>query len=50
MRITPDAKAELFLSGPAIVGVAFAPSKAIILATNNSIYRVDVGMEGRRLP
>ena len=23
VRITPDAKAELFLSGPAIVGVAF---------------------------
>jgi sugar lactone lactonase YvrE len=50
VRITPDAKAELFLSGPAIVGVAFAPSKAMILATNNSIYRVDVGIEGRRLP
>jgi sugar lactone lactonase YvrE len=50
VRITPDAKAELFLSGPAIVGVAFAPSKAMILATNNSIYRVSVGIEGRRLP
>ena len=47
VRITPDAEAELFLSGPAIVGVAFAPSKAMILATNNSIYRVDVGIEGR---
>ncbi len=50
VRITPDAKAELFLSGPAIVGVAFAPSKSMILATNNSIYRVDCGIEGRRLP
>jgi sugar lactone lactonase YvrE len=41
--------AELFLSGPQIVGLAFAPSKALVLATNNSIYRVDVGIEGRRL-
>src|SRR5580704_5935777 len=39
VRLTPDAKPELFLSGSAIVGLAFAPSKAMILATNNSIYR-----------
>src|SRR3984957_20039945 len=44
VRIGPEGKAELFLSGPAIVGVAFAPSKAMILATNNSIYRVAVGI------
>ncbi|HTS76608.1 MAG TPA: hypothetical protein VMG40_10415 [Bryobacteraceae bacterium] len=50
VRLSPDAHAELFLSGPAIVGVAFAPSKALVLATNNSIYRVDVGIEGRRIP
>jgi sugar lactone lactonase YvrE len=49
-RLTPDAKAELFLSGPAIVGLAFSPSKSLILATNNSLYRVDVGIEGRRIP
>lgn len=50
VRIAPDATAELFLSGPAIVGLAFAPSKSLVLATNNSIYRVDVGIEGRRIP
>jgi sugar lactone lactonase YvrE len=50
VRISPESKAELFLSGPAIVGVAFSPSRAMILATNNSVYRVDVGIEGRRLP
>jgi len=50
VRFTPDAKAELFLSGPAIVGLAFSPSKALILATNNSVYRVDVGIEGRPVP
>ena len=35
VRITPEAKAELYLSGPAIVGLAFSPSRAMILATNN---------------
>jgi sugar lactone lactonase YvrE len=50
VRIAADQKAELFLSGPAIVGLAFSPSKALILATNNSIYRVDVGIEGRPIP
>jgi sugar lactone lactonase YvrE len=50
VRITPDAKAELFLSGPSIVGLAFSPSKSLILATNHSLYRVDVGVQGRPLP
>jgi sugar lactone lactonase YvrE len=57
VRISPDAKAELFLSGPAIVGLAFTPANMLILATNNiaeghwigSLYRVNVGIEGRRL-
>ncbi len=50
VRITPDQKAELFLSGPGIVGLAFAPSKAMVLTTNNALYRVDVGVRGRPLP
>ena len=50
VRFDQNANPELFLSGPAIVGLAFAPSKSLILATNNSIFRVDVGIEGRRLP
>jgi hypothetical protein len=50
VRLSPEAKPELFLSGSAIVGLAFTPSKELILATNNSIYRVDVGIEGRRMP
>src|SRR6202050_1763198 len=49
VRLGPKADAELFLSGPQIVGLAFTPSKALALATNNSIYRVDVGIEGRRI-
>ena len=50
VRLTPAALPELFLSGPASVGLAVSPSKSLVLATNNSIYRVDAGIEGRRIP
>jgi sugar lactone lactonase YvrE len=49
VRITPDRKAELFLSGPGVVGLAFTPSRSAIVATTNSLYRVDVGIKGRPL-
>jgi hypothetical protein len=49
VRITPDQHAELFLSGPGIVGLAFTPSRAMIVATTNALYRVDVGIKGRPL-
>ena len=56
VRITPESEAELFLSGPSVVGLAFTPSKSLIVATNESspsrgpdgaLYRVNVGIEGR---
>ena len=49
VRFTPDAQPELFLSGPSIVGLAFAPSRSLILATSNSLYRVDVNIPVRLL-
>jgi IPT/TIG domain len=49
IRIDPDRKAELFLSGPGIVGLAFTPSRSMIVATTNALYRVDVGIRGRAL-
>jgi len=49
VRIDPDRRAELFLSGPGIVGLAFTPSRAMVVATTNAIYRVDVGIKGRPL-
>ena len=49
VRITPEKRADLFLSGPGIVGVAFAPSRAMVVATTNAVYRVDVGIKGRPL-
>jgi sugar lactone lactonase YvrE len=50
VRINPDRNADLFLSGPSIVGIAFMAPKAMLLATNNALYRVDVGVQGRPLP
>jgi sugar lactone lactonase YvrE len=49
IRIGQDRQAELFLSGPGIVGLAFTPSRAMIVATTNALYRVDVGIKGRPL-
>jgi glucose/arabinose dehydrogenase len=50
VRFDQNAQPELFLSGPAIVGVAFTPSRALLVTTNNSLFRVDVGITGRPLP
>ena len=49
VRIYPDRRADLFLSGPGIVGVAFTPSRAMVVATTNALYRVDVGIKGMPL-
>lgn len=50
VRIDADRNAELFLSGPGIVGLAFAPSRALVVATNNALFRVETGIKGRPLP
>ena len=50
VRISPDMHAELFLSGPAIVGVAFTAAKQMVLATNNALFRVDARVAGQPLP
>jgi hypothetical protein len=49
VRITQEGQAELFLSGPGVVGLAFTPSRAMVVTTTNAIYRVDVGIKGRPL-
>jgi sugar lactone lactonase YvrE len=46
VRITQDKAVEHVVSGPGIVGLAFAPSRAMVVATTNSIFRVDVGIRG----
>lgn len=49
VRIYPDQRADLFVSGPGVVGLAFTPSRAMVIATTNALYRVDVGIRGRPL-
>lgn len=49
LRIGEDREPELFLSGLGIVGLAFTPSRAMVVATSNALYRVDVNVPGRRL-
>jgi hypothetical protein len=46
VRLGEDRQPELFLSGPNIVGLAFTPSRSIVVASNNALYRVDAGIEG----
>jgi sugar lactone lactonase YvrE len=46
VRIKPDRTIDHVVSGPGIVGLAFSPSRAMIVATTNAIFRVDVGIRG----
>lgn len=48
VRITPERNADLFLSGPQVVGLQFSPSRAMVVSTTNALYRVDVGIKGLR--
>lgn len=50
VRITPEQESSLFLSGPNIVGLAFAPKRHLVLTTTSALYRVNVGIEGKPLP
>jgi sugar lactone lactonase YvrE len=50
VRISPDRRAELFLSGPGIVGLAFTPSRSLVVATTSALYRVDAGIKGFAFP
>ena len=46
VRVTPLGEATLALSGANIVGVAFSPLGTVIVATNEAVYEVDLGVEG----
>lgn len=50
VRFDSKRNPELFLSGPGVVGLAFTPSRALMVCTNNALYRVDVGIAGKPLP
>ena len=46
VRLTPDGEAEIVLSGNNLVGVAFSPLGTTVLATNEAVFDVDLGVEG----
>jgi sugar lactone lactonase YvrE len=46
VRLTPDAQAELVISGYGIVGLAFTQQKSLILATNSSLIELFMDVEG----
>ena len=50
VRVSPDKNAELFVSGPNVVGLCFAPPQHLLLTTTSALYRVDAGVKGYPLP
>ncbi len=46
VRVTASGEASLVVSGNNLVGVAFSPLGAAILATNEAVFDVDLGIEG----
>jgi sugar lactone lactonase YvrE len=46
VRVTSQGEASLVLAGSNLVGVAFSPHGTVVLATNDAIYDVDLGVEG----
>ena len=50
VKITPQGKANLEVSGQGLVGLAFAPGKSAILATNSAVYHISWNIQGQPLP
>ena len=49
VRVTANGEASLVLAGSNLIGVAFSPLGTTILATNEAVYDVDLGVEGLSL-
>jgi sugar lactone lactonase YvrE len=49
VKITPQGDASLAIAGPSLVGLAFAPGRSVVLATNSSVYHLTWDVEGRPL-
>jgi hypothetical protein len=50
VKVTPQGKASLEVSGQGLVGLAFAPGKSAILATNSGVHRIAWNVQGAPLP
>jgi hypothetical protein len=49
VKITPQAKASLEVAGAGLVGLAFAPGRSAVLATNNAVHHLSWDVQGRPL-
>jgi sugar lactone lactonase YvrE len=50
VRFKDGSSAELFVSGNHIVGLAFTPRGSLVVATNDSLIELSLGIEGKPLP
>ncbi|MGH9536191.1 MAG: gluconolaconase [Terriglobales bacterium] len=50
VRIAPNGEAQLAISGYNLVGLAFAPGPALILATGGAVFHLDWKVAGLALP
>jgi hypothetical protein len=46
VKITPQGKANLEVSGQGLIGLAFAPGKSAILATNGAVHHISWNIQG----
>ncbi len=46
VKITPQGKANLEVAGQGLVGLAFAPGKSAILATNSAVHHISWNVQG----
>ncbi len=46
VRVTPSGETSLVIAAPNLVGVAFSPLGSTILADNEAVYDVELGVEG----
>jgi sugar lactone lactonase YvrE len=49
VKITPDGKASLEVAGSGLIGLAFAPGRAVVLATTNSVHHLSWNIQGHPL-
>ena len=50
VRITPEAEAELVLSGNDLVGLALMPAHRAYITTTSALFSIDWDVEGLPLP
>jgi len=50
VKIAPNQEASLEVSGQGLVGLAFAPGRSVVLATNDAVHRLSWDIAGLPLP